>query len=1149
MTDVRTTDLTNADVFYRNPQTFIIPNNGVTTLRAPDDDKEWSVLRWELESFVCEGQYADGLKRLLQTYLGRVNEAEQPGWWVSGFYGSGKSHFVRVLEHLWADTRFPDGSTARELVTVPDEVSVLLRELTTTGRREGGLWAASGTLGAEVEGAVRLAFARILLRAAGLPAEYQQGRLVMWLMQKGAYEAVKAAVEASSETWRFALGNMYLSQPLAAAIRLHVPGYQDDATVRELLRLQFRKTDDISEDELVSVAEELMALQSQKPGKLPCTLVILDEVQQYIGDSRERVDQVARLAETVTKRFGGRLILIATGQSAMGATPQLAKIKDRFPIGIELSSTDVDQVVRKVILRKDPAHLPEITQALERASGEIARHLPGTKLAPQGSDQAVLTQDYPILPTRRRLWEEFLRAIDRAGSTGQLRSQLRITHEATQQVANQAVGHVVGADFVYRPLAGHLRSTSVLLDDTYTLIERLDDNTEAGRLRQRVAQLLFILSKIDSRLGVRATEATLADLLIEDLGAGSGGLRARLPDLLKDMINAGTVMQTGSEYRLQTKEGGEWESSYRSAFNALQDDEVRQVQERDALLRRALETVTKGQLTISQGVSKTPRKAEVTYTAPISSGNVPVWVRPGWNDSVQEVRDDALAAGSDASTVYVYIPEPKRAEFKEQLTTWLATGEVLTARPTASTLESQEARSAMQTRRNIALAEVERLIAQAVDGAQVFQAGGQELDGNLRAALSTALQSAVSRLYPRFGDGDHARWEAAYKQARLENHSALEAVGFHDDLLKHPVVRAVQGEIGAGKKGSDLRKLLTGVPTGWPQDAVDTALTLLTLTGHLRATVNGSPVQAKQLDASTLSKAEFRLENVTLTKGQLLMVRKLYQDIGLKGDAGQEAAQASAYLKLLNEKINASGGDAPLPERLGNAPLLGLQGLAGPELLLQLAQANPELLALRKAADDRAELIKKRLDHWQKLQTLLRHTSDTDLRGQAGAIKAGRLLLAEPDPMEPLRTALMNSLRSDLQAARAAYAAAYTSSVQGLDTLPQWTALTASEQSTWLRRESLTAPTEDKLGGINEIVSALEQQSLKAWQDATELVPSRVDRVRQAFLKSLEPAAKWLRPPSATLKTTGDVDAYVNALRTQLLKIVDGGQPVIVQGE
>ena len=240
----------------------------------------------------------------------------------------------------------------------------------------------------------------------------------------------------------------------------------------------------------------------------------------------------------------------------------------------------------------------------------------------------------------------------------------------------------------------------------------------------------------------------------------------------------------------------------------------------------------------------------------------------------------------------------------------------------------------MLTRRNNAQADVERLIAQAVDGAQVFQAGGQEIEGSLRSALPTALQAAVSRLYPRFGDGDHARWETAYRQARQENHSALEAVGFHDDPSKHPVVKAVLGEIGAGKKGTEVRRTFTGTPYGWPQDAVDAALTLLTLTGHLRASVNGSPVQARQLDASTLSKAEFRLENVTLTKGQLLTVRKLYQDIGLKPDAGQEAAQAGAYVRALTDRVNASGGDAPLPERLPVGPLSSLRGLSGPDLLL-----------------------------------------------------------------------------------------------------------------------------------------------------------------------------------------------------------------------
>lgn len=1138
----------NAEVFSRDPREFIIPNSGVTTLSTPRSPKEWAVLRWELESFVCEGQYARGLERLLRTYLQRVDEADQPGWWISGFYGSGKSHFVRVLEHLWADTAFPDGSTAREVVTLPTEVRDLLRELDVTGRREGGLWAAAGTLGSGAEGAVRLAFATILFRAAGLPPSYPQARLVLWLTQKGVLDAVKAEVEASDEAWSFALENMFVSLPLASAIHRHLPGFADVAEVRALLRQQFPQATDLSDDEVLGVAEEVMRLRTGSGKSLPCTLVVLDEVQQFIGDSRERVDQVARLAESVTKRFGGKLLLVATGQSAMGATPQLAKIKDRFPMAIELSSADVDQVVRRVILRKKPEHQAGLEAALDGASGEIARHLTGSKLAPQPADLGALVPDYPILPTRRRLWEEFVRAIDRAGSSGQLRSQLRITHEASQEVARRPVGQVVGADFVYRALAGNMVSTGALLSDLYTQIEKLHDPVTDGNLRQRVAQLLFIISKLDARLGVQATEATLADLLVEDLGAGSAGLRARLPEVLRDLVNTGQIMQSGDEYRLQTREGAEWEGDFRSRFNRLKNDEVTQVQRREDLLKKALELALKGQTSVNQGTSKTARKVEVHYAAPPSgTGTLPIWVRLGWNESAADVQRDALAAGSDSPVVFLYLPEPPREALQTQLATLLAAGEVLTARHNPTTPEAREAEQSMRTRFKIAEAEVQRLIVQSIEGARVFQAGGQEQEGGLRGALTPALNASMSRLFPRFPDGDNARWETALRQARQGNHGALEALGFVNEPAKHPVLRAVLTEVGAGRKGSDLRKVFMGVPYGWPQDAVDTALVLLTLENHLKATVNGSAVGAKQLDAATLSKAEFRLENVTLTKGQLLAVRSLYTDIGLKVESGQEVTQAGAYLGTLKSKLVTSGGDAPLPERLSDAPLVAFQGLSGPELLLRMYEAREELKALRAAADARAELIEKRRDHWEKLQRLLRHTTDAELRTRADAIRDGRMLLNDPDPVLPLANEVMNGLRADLSAALDTYRSAFNEGLDALNGLPEWGALPEEMRSGWLSRENLTPLPEQKLGGINEVVDALDRCNLNEWRSTTELVPVRFARVRQRFLESLEPQALTLRPPAATLKSVADAETYLERLRADILKAIDENRPVIIQ--
>ena len=169
--------ITNRELFYRDPTETKIPNDGVAKVVRPETEQQWDVLRWELRSFVCEGQYARGLERILDSFLTNLSQAQQPAVWVSGFYGSGKSHLVRVLEHLWRDVELPGGDRARDLVTLPDDVSDHLTELSTAGKRLGGLWSAAGTLAAGKSDAVRLAFLSVLFDSAGLPEEYARGAL------------------------------------------------------------------------------------------------------------------------------------------------------------------------------------------------------------------------------------------------------------------------------------------------------------------------------------------------------------------------------------------------------------------------------------------------------------------------------------------------------------------------------------------------------------------------------------------------------------------------------------------------------------------------------------------------------------------------------------------------------------------------------------------------------------------------------------------------------------------------------------------------------------------------------------------------------------------------------------------------------------
>lgn len=1156
--------LTNRMLFAKDPLLTTIPNDGVAKVGVPQSTQEWDVLRYELSTFVCDGEYRRGMDRILSAYLQHLGLPTQPAVWVSGFYGSGKSHLVRSLEYLWRDVEFPDGARARGLTSLPSEIAAHFQELTIAGRREGGLWAAAGKLGSGAGDSVRLELLRVLFSSAGLPDQYPAARFVLWLKQNGFYDAVRKGVEVQGKAFESELRNMWVSPVLSRSLLDAYPSFAaSEAEVRQLLRTQYPShVNDISDDDLVATMGEILALKSTTPGKIPCTLIVLDELQQYVGENADRTLRVQNVVEACSSRFGSRVLFVATGQSSLQASTALSKLQGRFTVVVALSDKDVETVVREVVLRKQEDKKPDVKAILNQCSGEIDRHLLGTKIAPTSADTAdIKVADYPLLPVRRRFWERVLRAADHAGVAGQLRTQLRVVHEAVREVGDCPLGHVVAADRIYRQLVPPMRQAGSLLREVEEIIARQDDGTADGALRSRLCSTIFLISQLPmdpgADSGIRATPDTLADLLVEDLTAGSAGLRKRIPELLAGMLDTGELMQVGGgEYRLQTRDGAAWERDFRNRGARIAADEGRIAGDRTAALRTACGQVLKD-VSFVQGVSKTVRKIELSYSpdAPaVDAGSVPIWIRDEWSVAEKTIREEAQAAGPDSPLVFVFLPKRNSDDLKRAIAGWAAAAETLDARGVPSTREGQEARQGMETRRGDLQRQVTTLIGNILRDAKVYQGGGNEVaEGDLRASVQEAMKQSLARLYPQFDTADFeaTKWGKVKDRARQGGGDALNTIGYTGDIDKNSVCQAVHSFVGAGgKKGIEVRKRFAGSPYGWPQDAIDAALLVLVVGGHLRASQNGSPVGVQQIDNTRLGQTEFRAEGVTITPIQRIGVRKLITDAGINVKPNEETLALSNYLTQMTKLATEAGGSPPLPAPPDTSHLEALKALSGNELLLAVFEQKDSLalnLTTWKAIKNEAQA---RMPRWNALQRLLGHAQSLAtcpaVQAQADAIKANRSLLANPDPVPTLCAGLATELRAEVKAAREKHLQAYSDKIGDLEDDATWQRLPELDQKQ-IRLSHGLVPLEPLVVGTEaELLATLDATPLKEWENRTAAIAERIKAALLEAARRLEPKAQRVILPSASLKSEADVDAYITKVRGMIMAHIGDGHPVVI---
>jgi hypothetical protein len=1144
----------NRDIYQRDPDKITLLNNGVAAMTDVLTAEERRTLRFELEHFVCEGEYKRGLARILDTYVSNFGQPEQPAAWISGFFGSGKSHLAKMLHYLWIDYVFPeDGATARGLARLPEEVTDHLTEISTLGKRYGGLHAASGTLGAGAGDSVRLSLLGIVFRSANLPESYPQARFCVWLRKNKIYEPVSAEVEAAGRDFRKELNDLYVSPVISKALLNADANFAtNEKEAKATLRAQYPKPKDISTEEFVQAMQDALSVDN----KMPCTVIILDEVQQYIGDDTNRSYIVQEVVEACSKRFGSSLLFVGTGQTALSGTPALQRLQGRFTVNSELSDQDVETVTRRVVLAKRADRMGNVEKVLNDNGGEIDRQLKESKIGSRSEDRGILAEDYPLLPVRRRFWENTLRAVDKAGTAGQLRTQLRIVYDAIRKTAEAPLGTVVAADFLFDEISPNLLQTGVLLREIDEMIRRQDDGTENGRLKSRLCAMVFMIRKLPREaavdIGVRATPEMLADLLVEDLARDGARLRSLIPALLDELVFQSALMKVDDEYSLQTRESSEWELEFRNREAKLINDAARMASKRGQMLAAACQQALSS-IKPMHGKCKVPRKllTHLGQDSPMENKqDIPVWIRDEWGTDEKTVLADARAQGPDSPIIHIFIPKTQADAIKKRIAEQDAAEGTLNFKGVASTREGIEAREAMQTRLAESGQRLSGLIRDIIDSAKVFQGGGNErLELSLAAKLNQAVNASLDRMFPDFRNADDAGWDKVIARARGGSESPLEPIGFKDKVEKHPVCAAVLIHIGSGRKGKEIRSFFEAAPYGWPRDAVDGALISLLALGQVIAAQNGMPLKPKELDQNKIPVTDFHTETTTISAKDRIKLRGLFQVTGIPCKPNEEGTAANEFLQKLLTLAADAGGDAPLPEPPKTIHIKELEALSGNEQLAGILKSHD---TLKKNAEEWAAsvtLARKRLPSWHQLQDLLKHASGLafadPIRSQADAITSDRRLLHATDPLPNLIIAAVDGLRTALINSEIEYHTAYDRGMTSLIGSESWQKLDGNRQNSILSDAGLTRIEKGLKGSTTEILDSLNTITLESWKTRTQALPQQFAKARQKADTLFEPRTQHIPLSSGTLKTREDVEAWIEDIRGDLLARIEDG-PIVI---
>lgn len=551
----------------------------------------------EIDEYVVTDNIRDCLEELVDLYgETALNPSESTNVWVSGFFGSGKSSFAKMAGYALSNP-VVDGRTATARLLARTN-SIKLEALLTTAHTKAPaitvfLDLSSGRdVNREGESLLFPVY-RALLRRLGYSANEHLAELEITLEHEERLDAFETAVlEATGgRQWAqvrdVALARNYASRALHIIDVANFPSADSWA--------KGYRAPNMDHNWLATRTIELLRRRGEGA---KCVVFVVDEVGQYVARSIKRMFDLQGLAEAFQKKQGPIWLIVTSQEKLNDVVDSLesrqveyARVKERFPLQLDLLPSDIREVTSRRVLDKTDTGQTIIRELFATHRGQLNTNVrleSPTRAADLAEDEFVRL--YPLVPYQVQLLIDAVSARRAQGGGspmlgGSNRTIIRLAQQLiidpNNGLGEEKVGALVTLDRASRLLEEAI-PTSWRAEIEQVAEKYTPDGTES-----HILQSITLCSDVPA---LALSEANLAALLHSHIDAES--CRPEVADALVKLVGDDRLRAGDDGYQIQSPEQKDWEK-VRKGKEPRPADAIRI---RKVMIRQALTglSVTKG---------------------------------------------------------------------------------------------------------------------------------------------------------------------------------------------------------------------------------------------------------------------------------------------------------------------------------------------------------------------------------------------------------------------------------------------------------------------------------------------------------------------------------------------------------------------------